>query len=34
MQVTEKDPLALEKDNVGQSKYYLSYPKPSVVNMK
>ena len=23
----------LEKDKAGQSKYYLSYPKPPVINM-
>ena len=30
----EKEPLTLEKDNEGQSKYYLSYSKPSVLDMK
>ena len=32
--VVEKEPLTLEKDNEGQSKYYLSYSKPSVLDMK
>ena len=26
--------MTLEKDNEDQSKYYLSYPKPSVLDMK
>ena len=30
----EKEPLTLEKDNKEQSKYYLSYPKPPVLDMK
>ena len=30
----EKESLTLEKDNKGQSKYYLSYPKPPVLDMK
>ena len=30
----EKEPLTLEKDKEDQSKYYLSYPKPSVLDMK
>ena len=34
MQVIEKDALTLEKDKEGQSKYYLSYPKPPVLSMK
>ena len=34
MQLIEKDPLTLEKDKQGQGKYYLSYPKPSVLGMK
>ena len=29
-----KEPLTLEKDKEDQSKYYLSYPRPSVLNMK
>ena len=32
--VVEKEPLTLEKDNEDQSKYYLSYPKPPVLDMK
>ena len=34
IQVIEKDPMNLEKDKEGQSKYYLSYPKPPVLNVK
>ena len=34
IQVIVKDPLNLEKDKEGQSKYYLSYPKPPVLNIK
>ena len=30
----EKEPLAPEKDKEVQSKYYLSYPKPPVLDMK
>ena len=30
----EKEPLTLEKDKEDQSKYYLSYPKPPVLDMK
>ena len=30
----EKEPLTLEKDCEGQSKCYLSYPKPLVLDMK
>ena len=30
----EKEPLTLGKDKEDQSKYYLSYPKPSVLDMK
>ena len=30
----EKEPLTLEKDKEEQSKYYLSYPKPPVLDMK
>ena len=30
----EKVPLTLEKDKEDQSKYYLSYPKPPVLDMK
>ena len=26
--------MTLEKDNEDQSKYYLSYPKPSVLDVK
>ena len=29
-----KEPLTLEKDKEDQSKYYLSYPKPPVLDMK
>ena len=29
----EKEPLTLEKDKEDQSKYYLSYPKPPVLDM-
>ena len=29
-----KEPSTLEKDKDGQSKYYLSYPNPSVLDMK
>ena len=34
IQVTEKKQLTLEKDKEDQSKYYLSYPKPPVLDMK
>ena len=30
----EKELLTLEKDKEDQSKYYLSYPKPPVLDMK
>ena len=30
----EKEPLALDKDKKDQSKYYLSYSKPPVLDMK
>ena len=30
----EKEPLTLEKDKEDQSKYYLSYPKTPVLDMK
>ena len=30
----EKEPLTLEKDKEDSSKYYLSYPKPFVLEMK
>ena len=30
----EKEPLTLEKDKEDQSKYYLSHPKPPVLDMK
>ena len=29
----EKEPFTLEKDKEVQSKYYLSYPKPRVLDM-
>ena len=29
-----KEPLTLEKDKEDQSKYYLSYPKPPVLDKK
>ena len=29
-----KEPLTLEKDKEDQSKYYLSYPNPPVLDMK
>ena len=32
--MVEKEPLILEKDKKDQSKYYLSYPKPPVLDMK
>ena len=32
--MVEKEPLTLEKDKEDQSKYYLSYPKPPVLDMK
>ena len=32
--VVEKEPLTLAKENEDQSKYYLSYPKPPVLDMK
>ena len=31
--LTEKEPLTLEKDKGDESKYYLSYPKPPVLDM-
>ena len=31
---TEKEPPTLEKDKEDQSKYYLIYPKPPVLDMK
>ena len=34
IEVTEKKSLTLEKDKEDQSKFYLSYPKPPVFNMK
>ena len=30
----EKEPAALEKDKEDQTKYYLSYPKPPVLDIK
>ena len=30
----EKESLTLEKDKEDQSKYYISYPKPPVLDMK
>ena len=30
----EKEPFTLEKDKEDQSKYYLRYQKPSVLDMK
>ena len=30
----EKEPVALEKDKKDQTKYYLSYQKPSVLDIK
>ena len=30
----EKEPLTLEKDKEDQIKWYLSYPKPPVLNKK
>ena len=32
--VIEKEPLTFEKDKEDQSKYYFSYPKPPVLDMK
>ena len=32
--MVEKEPLTLEKDKEDQSKYYLSYPKPAVLDIK
>ena len=32
--IVKKEPSTLEKDKENQSKYYLSYPKPSVLDMK
>ena len=32
--MVEEEPLTLEKDKEDQSKYYLSYLKPSVLDMK
>ena len=32
--MVEKEPLTLEKDKEDQSKYYLSYLKPYVLDMK
>ena len=34
MQVIEKDHLTLEKDEEGQNKCYLSYPKPPLLNLE
>ena len=34
MEVIEKEPLTPEKDEEDQSKYYLSYPKPPVLDIK
>ena len=34
MEVIEKEPRTLEKDEEDQSKYYLSYPKPPVLDIK
>ena len=34
MYVFEKQPLTLEKDKGDQSKYYLNYPKMSVLDMQ
>ena len=34
MYVFEKQPLTLEKDKKDQSKYYLNYPKMSVLDMQ
>ena len=34
MYVFEKQPLTLEKDKEDQSKYYLNYPKMSVLDMQ
>ena len=30
----EKEPLTLEKDKENQSKYYLSYPMPPILDIK
>ena len=30
----EKEPLTLEKDKEDQSRYYLSHPKPLILDMK
>ena len=30
----EKEPLTLEKDKEDSSKYYLSHPKPPILEMK
>ena len=32
--VVEKEPVTLEKENENLSKYYLSYPRLPVLNMK
>ena len=32
--MVEEEPLALEKDKEDQTKYYLSYPKLPVLDMK
>ena len=32
--MVEKEPFTLEKDKEDQSKYYLSYPKPPVLDTK
>ena len=34
MNYNEKEPLTLEKDNEDQIKFYLSYPKLPVLDMK
>ena len=31
---SEKEPVTLEKDKKDQTKYYLSYPKPPVLDIK
>ena len=33
LSLTEKEPLTLEKDKGDESKYYLGYPKPPVLDM-
>ena len=32
--MVEKEPMTLEKNKEDQRKYYLSYPKPPVLDMK